>query len=76
MIPKVKQQVANWNQKDTKTEPKGNQNVQKNLDWKNATARRWKKKSFGATWSILASMLSPAGFLRGSETRHFQITST
>jgi hypothetical protein len=29
MIPKVEQKVANWNQKGTNTEPKGDQNVKK-----------------------------------------------
>ena len=29
MIPKVKQKVANWNQKGTNTEPKGDQNIKK-----------------------------------------------
>ena len=35
MIPKVKQKVANWNQKDTNTEPKRALNVKKTRTGRN-----------------------------------------
>ena len=60
MTPKVKQNVANWNQKDT--EPKGDQYVKQKPGLEKATARRQKRQVWGATWLIWGPIWAPTGF--------------
>ena len=62
MIPKVKQKVANWNQKGTNTEPKGDQNVKQNRTGKIRPPENETNMFLGATLSILKSLWVPTGF--------------
>ena len=65
MMAKVMQTEANWNQKGTISEPKGEQNTYNSI-WFQASIKyaqaSWKYRHFGATWLIWRAILAPTGF--------------
>ena len=71
MIPKVKQKVANWNQKGTKTEPNGDQNVKNKKGLETIDRPKMNKKCFWRHFVDLEVDLGAHWILKGSQNLSF-----
>ena len=62
MVPKVKQKVANWNQKGPTLSQRATKMQNKTRTRKSRPPEKWKNMVLGATWSIWGWIWAPTGF--------------